>query len=121
MAYTITMPRGDLRHVRFCILDTAGEISRREYSEIYFTVKRDARDRTALFQRRLSDGGIVPDGDGYYHLSILPEDTDGLAYGRYVFDIELLDGDALKETPCVGTLHLTYEVTHAGNEVTMDG
>ena len=52
---------------------------------------------------------------GIYNFRIDPEDTDNLKIGSYAFDIELVYGDAIKQTT-VGTLEITPEVTYAVNE-----
>ena len=108
----ITMPRGDIRKVKFDVKDNTGA-ERNDFTEIYLTVKNNSVQEEALFQKKLSDGSIVY-SEGYYHTQIECEDTDGLSYGNYKFDIELL-GENLKET-FVGILSLTEEVTFIGNE-----
>ena len=108
----ITMPRGDIRKVKFDVKDNAGK-PRADFTEIYFTVKNNSIQENVLFQKKLSDSTIVL-SEGYYHTQIECEDTDGLSYGNYKFDIELI-GDNLKET-FVGVLSITEEVTFIGNE-----
>ncbi len=111
---TISMPRGDIRPIQFTVFNSNGEISNIDFDEIYFTVKRSFRDRSALFQKRLSDGTIEKNENGYRFV-IRPEDTDRLDVDRYVFDIELVLDDDIKQTT-VGELILTDEVTFASNE-----
>lgn len=105
----ISMPRGDRRGVEFTV-DGAEGIT---FTEIYVTAKKRFGDRDALWQKRLTEGGVTATGDGYAFV-IEPEDTDKLAFGEYVFDIELV-ADGVKETH-TGALELTEEATHAGNE-----
>lgn len=112
----IEMPRGDLRPVRFTIRNPDGSAANIPFDEIYFTVKSNHTDKNYLIQKRLSDGGIARLDDGSYQFIILPEDTDNLRMTAYVFDIELVYRNAIKQTT-VGKLTLTSEVTHAGNEV----
>lgn len=112
---TITMPRGDIRDVRFTVYEPSGEISEIDFDEIYFTVKRRAGDANYLFQRRLTTGGVIKIETGVYQFTIAAADTDDLDTGQYVFDIEICLGTAVKQTT-VGTLELTPEVTHACNE-----
>lgn len=109
----ITMPRGDLRAVKFKV--NQGTSIYTDFDEIFFTVKKSFNNRNALFQKKLSDGTIILREDDLYHLRIEPEDTDGLDYGTYAFDIELVKGDTIKQTT-VGELVLTNEVTFAENE-----
>ena len=112
---TITMPRGDIRDVRFTVYEPSGEISEIDFDEIYFTVKRRAGDETALIQKTLTGSDITKIDTGVYQFRIQAEDTDALQTGNYTFDIELCFENSVKQTT-VGTLELTPEVTWAGNE-----
>lgn len=112
---TITMPRGDIRDVRFTVYDPAGTVSDVDFDEIYMTVKKRAGDATALFQKTLTGSGITKVETGVYQFRIQAEDTDDLAIGPYAFDIELCFENSVKQTT-IGTLELTPEVTHASNE-----
>lgn len=116
MAMRITMPRGDIRPVRFVVYNASGEISDVNFDEIYFTVKKSFNNEDFLIQKRLSNGTIEADADRGYVFTIEPEDTNMLKVGRYVFDIELVSGTDIKQT-IVGELELTNEVTYASNEV----
>ena len=111
----ISMPRGDLRQIAFTVsvenADTVGD-----FDDIFMTVKRTYEHTQSIFQKRLSDGSIEKTGDADYQFTILPEDTNKLQYGKYVFDIEFVREDEIKQT-FVGDLIITPEVTFAGNEV----
>lgn len=109
----ITMPRGDLRGVSFSVADTDGTAVV-DFDEIYFTVKSSYTDRNYLFQKRLSIGTIRLNGS-QFEFDILPSDTDNLAVRAYVFDIEIVRQNEVKQT-FVGDFVLTNEVTFAGNE-----
>lgn len=113
MVPSITMPRGDIRKVKFHV--KSGETVRTDMTEIYMSVKASTKSKECLIQKKLADGSITlgPDDD-YYHFIFNPEDTDGLNYGTYPFDIELV-GAGYKQT-IVGRLRLTDEVTFAHNE-----
>ena len=93
-----------------------------DFDDVYFTVKKNFTDTSYKFQKRLSDGSITADQEqiGCFHVKIMPEDTDGLAFGQYVYDVEVVkkDGDkiGIKKT-LSGNLYLTSESTHASNEV----
>lgn len=114
------MPRGDIRPVKFTVTNPNGNQSDIMFDEIYFTVKRSFNDKNFVFQKRLSDGSIfISESEGYEFI-IQPNDTDNLSVGRYVFDIELIFGDEIKQTT-VGEFILTNEVTFASNEVRFDG
>lgn len=110
----ISMPRGDIRPVRFTINN--GTESVEDFDEIYFTVKANFRAREYIFQKRLSNGTIYPLNEGGYGFVIEPDDTNSLAITNYVFDIEVVRGAEVKQT-FIGTLKITNEVTFAANEV----
>lgn len=115
----ICMPRGDIRLVRFQVIDDDGDISDIDFDEIYFTVKKHYSDTNFLFQKRLSTGDIIKINTGDYQIRIEPQDTDNLIINRvgesYDFDIELRYEDQIKQT-FAGEFVLTKEVTHAVNE-----
>lgn len=108
----IIMPRGDLRVIQFSI-NSQGE-PYTLFDEIYFTVKKTVTNKNFEFQKRLSTGDIQLVNNSY-EFTIEPADTDGLDYGKYVFDIELVKEGSIKQTS-VGSLTLTSEVTFAENE-----
>lgn len=112
----IVMPRGDIRVIRFQVLDSDGDISQTDFTEIYFTAKKNALDKNYLFQKTLTGGDIVKIDAGDYQLKIEPKDTDGLNFGQYECDIEIVYEDQIKQTE-YGVLELTREVTSAYNEV----
>lgn len=112
---TITMPRGDIRHVSFSVTDLAGDPTDISFDDIYFTVKESFSRNNFLFQKKLSANSIHKEGDEYW-LTIRPEDTDDLQFKTYVFDIELVsEADEIKQT-FTGELELTEEATHHRNE-----
>ena len=112
----IVMARGDLETRTFQIVDADGEPYTEQMNDIYMTVKKTPKERSVIFQKRISNGTISYLGDGMYQFVIEPHDTDGLAFGDYVFDIELIKQDEIKKTFC-GLLKLMPEVTHAVNEM----
>ena len=113
----IVMPRGDIHPVVFDVKDAEGYPITFIPDEIYFTVKNYATDRDAIFQKRLSRGEIEPgEKNGQFYFLILPEDTNGLRFGRYACDLEV-DAPGLNiKTTLMGELVLTKEVTHSVNE-----
>lgn len=113
----INMPRGDRREISFVVRDRHGTIVLDLLDEVYVTVKKRFTDEAFLFQKRLSSGTITQTEDGVYHFTIEPDDTNGLAFGEYVFDIEIIRVGTLKETR-VGKLNIMQESTWAVNEVT---
>lgn len=109
------MPRGDIKLVRFLINDPDGTVANIDFTEIHFTVKKTINDKYYKFQKKLSSGGIVKLGPGDYQVKIEPEDTSSMAYGAYIFDVQIQYLDQLKETFC-GDFILTGEVTFNENE-----
>ena len=109
-----SMARGDLSSFPFAVyLDE--ELDQTSMDEIYFTVKKHFYDPEPLFQKTLSDGDIEDLGGGNYLITILPEETENLPFGKYDFDIEVVRLPEIKKT-FNGTLELTKESTHARNE-----
>ena len=111
----IVMPRGDLRNIKFNILDENKKVVSLEFDEIFISFKTNSTKKDLLFQKKLSNGTITKDEENYYHFKIEPEDTNNLIYGTYVFDIELIKENLIKQTT-VGKLEITDEVTFAINE-----
>lgn len=69
--------------------------------EIYFTVKKMWTDTEFVIQKSLAD--MTFDQQGYYHFTIAPEDTEGLAYGKYVWDFTAVeDNETYRAKPAHG-------------------
>ena len=115
---TITMPRGDIRLVRFQVYDPqTGNTSQVDFTEIYVTLKKSLYDRDFIFQKRLSDGSVEKLDVGDYQFKLISEDTDSLDFNKaYPFDIELIYENEVKQTE-YGKLEITPEVTCKWNEV----
>ena len=111
----IVMPRGDLRQVAFTIRSPDDGSPITDFSEIFFTVKKTYKDRLFLFQKRLTKGDIVLNEEDGYQFTILPKDTDKLPFGEYVYDIEVVREEDIKQT-FAGRLLLSEEVTYSENE-----
>lgn len=110
----ISLPRGDIRNVRFQVKD--GSEVYTDFTEIYFTVKKNYKTDDVLIQKKLSDESITLDPvSRYFSFKFSPEDTNNLTYGTYVFDIELNKGDVIKQTS-LGELTITEEVTFSEDE-----
>ena len=70
--------------------------------EAYFTVKKKWTDKESVIIKDLSD--MIFDEDGYYHFKIMPEDTENLPYGKYVWDFTAVeDDDEYRAKPAHGT------------------
>ena len=111
----ISLPRGDIRNFKIAVKETSGDLTALEFDDIFFTAKMTFMNTDYILQKRLSDGDITKDEEGYYLFSLLPEDTNNLPFGEYDFDIELLKNGAIKQTT-LGKLMITPEVTYQSNE-----
>ncbi|MCL1789855.1 MAG: hypothetical protein FWG40_00600 [Peptococcaceae bacterium] len=111
----IEMHRGDTCEVTFRVTNKGSGSPAEPFDEIFFTVKESPRSKDVFVQKRLSNGEISFDGNAY-RLMLMPDETDGLDFGRYAFDIELVRGQFLKRT-YLGVLMLGEEVTHARDEL----
>ncbi len=108
--------RGDNKSFKFQRKNPDGTVIETVADELYFTVKKNYTDTTAIIQKVLSEGDVIFNGtDFYYRFEIVPSDTDGLRYQDYVYDIErIILGK--KQTIAKGIFTITEEVTFASNE-----
>ena len=112
----IEMPRGDVHPVRFAVYQHhSDQMEEEPFDSIYFTVKKNFTYHQYKFQKSLAAGNLMRLSDGSYQFIIMPEDTNGLDFGTYDFDIQVARGLTLKQT-FYGKLKLTTEVTHWCNE-----
>jgi hypothetical protein len=116
MGFTIMFARGDSYEKGFKLQQKSGTPILTVFDEVFFTVKKDFKDRNYVFQKRMSDGGIVNDGNGHFTLSILPNDTNGLSFGEYDCDLEFVVGENEFKRTYEGKLTLLPETTHQNNE-----
>ena len=107
--------RGDTILLSFIRLDANGQPITTIADSVYFTVKKNYITESVILQKKISDMSF-DDETGKYSFTINPADTDGLNYGKYVYDIEVIVGN-YKKTIARGELEITEEVTHVGNEV----
>lgn len=113
----IKIARSETTILRFMRKDSEGNTITARPEDIFFTVKADYRKEEYLIQKRLSDGGIVFDSeDGYYYITLLPEDTDRLPFGRYYCDIKRKEGRDEKYLLKMTEIQLLPVVTHLVNE-----
>lgn len=91
-----------------------GEPIQQEAQSIYFTVKKSSKLNEVVFQKTLDDMDF--DEEYFYHLIVNPEDTNGLQYGDYVYDVEVKIENYVK-TIAIGKFTIKNEVTFVGNEV----
>jgi hypothetical protein len=114
------MPRGDTKHLKINVRDSQEKLIDFDLDDVYLTVKKNFTDAEPKFQKSLSAGTITKHDNGVYLAAIMPADTDSLAYGRYVFDVEVIKGDRSApefKTTKVGEFLIENESTFARNEV----
>lgn len=111
------LTRGDSKTIRFRrISKETGEVITKLPLEVYFTMKEDYRKEDYIFQKTLENGIVFNEEDNYYYLTIKPEDTDGIEFGIYNYDIQIVDEEDYKHT-ITGDIKITREVTWSENEV----
>lgn len=113
-ANTISMTRGDTARFTFQRLDAEGEVILSEPDELYFTVKSSTQNEAFKFQKTKEDMEL--DGQGNWHFTVDPEDTNGLTFGQYYYDVEVIDAEGVKTTISIGNFVISPEVTYASNE-----
>lgn len=106
--------RGDSKTFTFQRKDKNGEVITEKPDKMYLTIKQNEYEKQALIQKKIDDG-IRFEKDTYY-VDFLPEDTNSLSFGEYVYDIEIINGDVVK-TIKKDTFVIESEVTHRENEV----
>ncbi len=112
----IKLTRGDTKRIKFQRKTRTGEVITKKPGKMYFTVKENYYTTEAVLQKKLDEGITYSEEDNFYYITIEPSDTDGLKYDKYVFDIEVIDGDD-KKTILKGVFVIEEEVTFAENEV----
>ena len=111
--YNLSIIRGDTIPLKFQRKDNEGNVIMIEADKAYFTVKKNVSQTNVLIQKTLDD--MTLDEEGVYHFTILPEDTDGLDYGTYVYDLEIIQNEIVT-TISRGEFIIESEVTFAENE-----
>lgn len=100
---TLSLNRGTTVKYKFQRLDYNGDPILTRAEELYFVVKKRWTDSDAAITKDLSD--MTFDEEGYYHFTITPEDTEKMAYGRYVWDVTPVeDNNAYRAKPARGYL-----------------
>lgn len=107
------MVRGDSRAYKFRRRTYAGETITDTPESLYFTLKTSFKTEDYVLQKRLGNMNITQ--DGYWHFLLTPQDTESLDYGRYCWDIQVVQ-DGYKTTIARGYLELTNESTWEANE-----
>ena len=85
----ISITRGDSAIFDVTITDKLKNIYTPDSTdEIIFTVKENTRSRPSVFQKPVINGQVV----------IEPADTNGLCYGKYIYDVQLRKADGWVDT-----------------------
>lgn len=106
--------RGDTRQYKFLRKDTGGYIIDIAPQKMYFTLKKNPKDSEVLVQKTIND--FWQTEDYYWHFRIESEDTADLDFGKYFYDIEVIQNDVVT-TIAKGFVELTFEATQKSNEV----
>lgn len=107
------MVRGDSKAYKFQRKDREGNILTDTPTTLFFTVKTSFKTQEYVLQKNLENMFITQ--DGYWHFVLNPEDTENLSYGKYCWDIQVVQ-DGFKTTISRGHLFLTDESTWKENE-----
>lgn len=110
----IKQTRGDTRSYKFTRLDPQGEVITTIPDALYFTVKTSYDVQTPVIQKTIDN--MAMGEDGTWRFTIEASDTNDLAYGTYVYDIEVINNGAVT-TISKGKFVLEGESTWAVNEV----
>lgn len=88
---TVSLNRGTLLKLKGQRKDDEGQVITVAAQEAYFIVKKRWTDKTPVISKSLED--MTFDEEGYYHITLNPEDTENLAYGKYVWDFTAIEND----------------------------
>ena len=100
---TIGINRGTSLKLKAQRLDYNNQPIKTEADAIYFVVKKCWKNKTALIKKTKDD--MTFDSNGFYHFTILPDDTEDLPYGKYVWDFTAeQDVDNYRAKPSHGYL-----------------
>lgn len=101
--------RGDTQIWKFQRRNFNREVITELPNQIYFTIKK-LPECTKVVQKTLGKGITYSSDDNYYHIQLDPNDTAGLDFGIYGFDIEVNIGNVVK-TIKVGKVKIGVEYT----------
>ena len=81
----ITLTRGDTARLTVTLKDDAGQPYTVQNDDVVtLTVKKEYEDETALIEKKVTGGNT-------FHIK--PEDTKGLAFGKYKYDVQVTTAD----------------------------
>lgn len=100
---TIGINRGTSLRLKAQRLDYENQPILTQADGVFFVVKKCWKNKTALIIKKLED--MTFDSEGFYHFTILPEDTEELPYGKYVWDFTATeDSESYRAKPSHGYL-----------------
>ena len=98
----ITLTKGDSFYCTLTLKKNGTAYVPAESDSIRFAMKKTYSASTVLIEKTIPTDTLL--------LHLLPADTKELPTGKYVYDIELTDGDGEVDTFVSGSLELTPEV-----------
>lgn len=113
MLNKIEIVRGTTNTIQIKVYDANGaEYDLGAGERLVFGIKKRAEDDAIIFEKT---GQII--GSGLFNVVIAPEDTEGLAFGQYVYDVGIGNGsdfyNVIKASPFV----IAPNVTSRGSSV----
>ena len=104
---TIQLTRSNTARITVGIYDSDGnEYTVQDGDTVHFSVKKNAEDDEAVIDKDIDTTTMI--------LEIDPDDTAELGmgdvYGRYEYDIDLIQNDGTKDTFISGVLYILKEV-----------
>ena len=110
----IIMTRGDTERIRVTLRMDGDVYEMQTGDEIHFGVKRNFNDADCLIRKTYTQNPFI--------LDIEPDDTEGLDFGTYRYDMEFVAANGYTVTFAKKKrLKLTEEVCTPVEEVTNDG
>lgn len=113
MDNTITHVRGDTRVLRIDVFDENGDAyNPAQLDEITMTVRKGSHRGEIVIQKQSGNEDVVIISGGW-QITIQPEDTEGLPYTAYYYDVEVTLEDGYRQTIVTcSPFNITREVTY---------
>lgn len=71
--------------------DAIGNAITSKPQELIFSVKESFDAEDYIFQKKMTTGDITTQGNGEWQISIIPNDTINIPFGKYVCDVKVVD------------------------------
>lgn len=110
----INLVRGDTHYISRIFTDKDGNklTFNTSTDQINFTVRKNINSE-AVIEKKISD--ITKDSEGKYTITIEPEDTEDLDFGKYGYDIEIRIGNDFVRTVESGSFIISpYDFSRPG-------